>query len=113
MEDKNNNTIGNDGKILNFEQFRGQRELDKDYPKFLGNAEKTFEGKVTPEAMMKRLYYTLRYLEGHINGLSILWLCFGVTMDEQQRGVKLIIDWLEDIIANLKGFYDSNGNDKQ
>jgi hypothetical protein len=34
-------------------------------------------------------------------------------MEEQQRGVKLIIDWLEDIIANLKGFYDSNGNDKQ
>lgn len=106
-----NNKLGNDGKILNFEQFRGQRELDKDYPKFLGYAETIFEGKVTPEAMMKRLYYTLRYLEGHINGLSILWLCFGVTMEEQQRGVKLIIDWLEDIIANLKGFLES-GNDK-
>ena len=51
MEEKNNN-IGTDGKILNFEQFRGQRELDKDYPKFLGNAEKIFEGKFTPEAMM-------------------------------------------------------------
>ena len=60
--------------------------------------------------MMKRLYYTLRYLEGHINGLSMLWLVAGVTMEEQQRGVKLIIDWLEDIIENLKGFY--NGNDK-
>ena len=47
MEEKNN-TIGNDGKILNFEQFRGQRELDKDYPKFLGYAERIFEGKVTP-----------------------------------------------------------------
>lgn len=110
MEEKNNN-IGTDGKILNFEQFRGQRELDKDYPKFLGSAEKIFEGKFTPEAMMKRLYYTLRYLEGHINGLSMLWLLAGVDMEEQKRGVKLIIDWLEDIIENLKGFY--SGNDKQ
>ena len=110
MEEKNNN-IGTDGKILNFEQFRGQRELDKDYPKFLGYAERIFEGKVTPEAMMKRLYYTLRYLEGHINGLSMLWILAGVDMEEQKRGVKLIIDWLEDIIENLKGFY--SGNDKQ
>lgn len=110
MEEKNNN-IGTDGKILNFEQFRGQRELDKDYPKFLGNAERIFEGKFTPEAMMKRLYYTLRYLEGHINGLSMLWLLAGLDMEEQKRGVKLIIDWLEDIIENLKGFY--SGNNKQ
>lgn len=107
-----NNKLNENGKILNFEQFRGQRELDKDFPKFLGNAEKTFEGKVTPEAMMKRLYYTMRYLEGHINGLSILWLCFGTDMAEQKRGVKLIIDWLEDIIENLKGFYDNNGDNK-
>lgn len=93
MENSNNNeNIKKDGKILNFEQFRGQRELDKDYPKFLGNAEKIFEGKITPESMMKRLYYTLRYLEGHIRSLSILWLLTNMTMDEQQRGVKLIID---------------------
>ncbi len=92
------------GKILNFEQFRGQRELDKDYPKFLEYAERIFEGKLTPEAMMKRLYYTLRYLQGHINGLTILWLCLGATMEEQKRGVKLIIDWLEDIIESLREF---------
>lgn len=107
MENNNNN---NNNNIVNFEFFKGQKELDKDYPKFLGNAERTFNAKTTPESMMKRLYYTLRYLEGHINGMSILFLLTGQDMRSQQEGIGYIIDWLEGILKDLRCYY--NGRKK-
>lgn len=94
-------------KIIDFEQFKGKKELDKGYEKFLSTANKCFSG-YSPDSMLKRLYYTIRYLEGHINGLSILFLLKGITMDEQKKGVKYMIDWLEEIIKDLKGFYDGD-----
>lgn len=103
---ENNNNNNNNNNIVNFEFFKGQKELDKDYPKFLGNAERTFNAKTTPESMMKRLYYTLRYLEGHINGMSILFLLTGQDMRSQQEGIGYIIDWLESILKDLRCYYN-------
>ena len=93
--------------ILNFEFFKGQKELDEDYPKFLGNAEKTFNKETNPESMLKRLYYTLRYLEGHIRGLEILGILHKKQTGEKfvldPKGNRYIIDWLDEMLNKLKG----------
>lgn len=93
--------------ILNFESFKGQKELDEDYPTFLVNAEKTFNKETSPDSILKRIYYTLRYLEGHIRAIEIL----GVLHKKQTgkdflldvRGNRYIIDWVEDILKKLRG----------
>lgn len=94
--------------IVDFEQFKGQKKLDEDYPKFLGNAERSFGGLADPKEMIKRLYYTLRYLEGHIRGMSLLFILTGQTMESQQEGIGYMIKWLESILEDLR-CYQNNG----
>lgn len=96
-----------DNKVVQFELFKNQKKLDEEYPKFLGNCERTFNAKTDAESMFKRLYFTMRYLTGHINALQILFLLTRMKMEDQQRGIKYIIDWLEDILKDLKGIYKS------
>lgn len=92
----------NNSNVVQFELFKNQKALDKEYPIFLSICEKFFKSKATPEAMLKRLYYTMRYLEGHINGLGILLLLTNMSMEDQKAGIKHIISWLESLLLDLK-----------
>ena len=89
--------------ILDFEQFKGEKELEEFYPVFLGNVERTFNGRTSPKALFQRLYYTLRYLEGNLRTFQIFPV-IGITTDiENDRGKKFLIEWLESMLNDLKG----------
>ena len=90
------------GEVINFELFKGEKELDKDFPKFLENVEMTFNAKTTPESMFKRIYYTLRYLEGHLRAINTMRK-LGISIPLDKRGKQLLIDWLDNILDQLKG----------
>lgn len=90
------------GEVINFELFKGEKELDKDFPNFLANVEMTFDAKTTPDSMYKRIYYTLRYLEGHLRAIKTMRK-LGISIPFEKRGKQLLIDWLDNILDQLKG----------
>lgn len=103
----------NKNNVIDFELFKGQKELDNLYSKYLGNVERTFDSKTSPRSMLQRLYYTIRYLEGTINGLDLLFLLTRQDMASQKEGINYMISWLEDIIARLKEYQVKDyGRDK-
>ena len=87
--------------VIQFEPFKHARDWDKDYPKFLGNAEKCFSAKTDTEQTMKRLYYATRYLQGIANAVFVFNI-LGIDCEELKRGKKYIIALLEDLIMRLK-----------
>ena len=87
--------------VVEFESFKGQKELDEDFPIFVGYAEKCFGAKTDPEAMFQSFYYTLRYLEGHLRALWVFDM-LGIDAEMSARGKKFLIDWLEGIVEELK-----------
>ena len=89
------------GKVINFELFKGEKELDKDYDKFLANAEKIFAPKTDPATMFKRIYYTLRYLESHLRAINTLNQ-LGVPILLDKRGKEIIVDWMKDILSKME-----------
>lgn len=89
------------GKVINFELFKGEKELDKDYDKFLANAEKIFAPKTDPMTMFKRIYYTLRYLEGHFRAINTLNQ-LGVPILLDKRGKEIIVNWMKDILKQME-----------
>lgn len=87
--------------ILNFELFKDQKKLDKEYFAYMNHCNKFFGTDVTPQGLFKRLYFATRYLEGTVNGYTI-FSKLGITEDEYKKGTMLFCDWLEDIVRILK-----------
>lgn len=88
-------------KVIDFELFKDQKKLDKEYFAFMNHCNKFFGGDVTPTGVFKRLYFATRYLEGTVNGYS-LFTKLGITDEEYNKGTQLFCDWLEDIINTLR-----------
>ena len=88
--------------LLDFELFKNQKELDKDYNEYLGHCNKYFGTDVTPTGIFKRLYFATRYLEGTSNGYRV-FSKLGLSDIEYKKGVILFCDWLQQIIDDLKG----------
>ncbi|MGN1153818.1 MAG: hypothetical protein ACI4S3_07295 [Candidatus Gastranaerophilaceae bacterium] len=90
-------------KIIQFEPFKNAKKWDDEYPKFLGNLEMYFGTQTDTEQMTKRLYYAIRYLQGVVNSFWVFDL-LGIKEDtkEFEKGKKYCIEWLEEIIKNLK-----------
>lgn len=86
--------------ILDFELFKNQKQLDKEYFAFMNHCNKFFGTDVSPQGVFKRLYFATRYLEGTANGYSI-FTKLGLTDEEYSKGTELFCSWLEDIINNL------------
>ena len=89
------------GEIIHFEQFKGAKEIDKDFNKFLANAEKVFEAKTDPESLFKRIYYTLRYLEGHLRAIEVMEK-LGIPTLLDKRGKEIIVDWMNNILIKME-----------
>lgn len=92
-----------ENKILQFEPFKKAKKWDDEYIEFLGNIEKYFKTKTNPEAMTKRLYFALRYLEGIVNSFWIFNI-LGINKNDKEfkKGRKYCIGWLEEILKKLK-----------
>lgn len=87
--------------ILDFELFKNQKQLDKDYFNYLVHCNSYFDKELSAEEMFKRLYYATRYLEGTVFGYTI-FTKLGLSDAEYQKGTELFCSWLEDIIARLR-----------
>lgn len=85
-------------KVIQFEPFKNAKQWDDEYSKFLGNVEKHFGAKTDPEAMGKRLYYALRYLNGVINSF---WIFELAGIEQSQKGKKFCKDWLLEMAGKL------------
>lgn len=93
----------NNGNVVIFEAFKNAKQWEDDYPQFLGKVEQCFGAKTDPESMCKRLYYAVRFLEGVVNSYLIFSI-LGVNLNDEsnKRGRKYLIEWLEEILKNLK-----------
>lgn len=95
--------MSDNNKLIQFEPFKNAKKWDDEYPKFLGNTEKFFGAKTNPEEMAKRLYYALRYLDGVSKSFWIFSLLgIPTNAEELKRGKKYMIEWLEQILKNMK-----------
>lgn len=96
-------------KIFNFERFKCEKKLDKGYESFLSYVNKFFRGeKITVENMLNRLYFTIRYLEGHITGLTTLFLLMpNLSAQEQKKGITVMREWIDSISEDLKEIEES------
>ena len=92
-----------ENNVVIFEAFKNAKQWDEEYPKFLGNAEKTFGAKTDTEEMLKRLYYAVRYLDG-VSRSFFIFSMLGIKMKGKDfdRGKDYLIKWLEEIVENLK-----------
>lgn len=88
--------------ILNFELFKDQKKLDKEYTEYMAHCNRYFGTDVTPDGIFKRLYFATRYLEGTVNGYTI-FTKLGLSDAEYKKGTQIFCDWLEDIVKNLRG----------
>ena len=87
--------------IVNFSDFRQGKDFEKDYPAFIGHTEKFFVEKMSAESMFKKLFYSLRYVEGTIRAIKTLSM-FGIVPELDDKGRTLLIDWLQSMINDLK-----------
>jgi len=88
--------------IINFELFKNQKQLDKEYTAFMNHCNKFFGADVSPEGIFKRLYFATRYLEGTVNGYKVFTI-MGLADEEYNKGTELFCDWLEQIIKDMGG----------
>ena len=88
--------------IVDFELFKNQKQLDKEYSAFMNHCNKFFGADVSAEGVFKRLYFATRYLDGTVNGYSVFGK-LGLTDDNYKTGTELFCAWLEEIISNLRG----------
>lgn len=89
------------GDIINFEKFKGEKALDDEFPEFLANAEKIFNAKTNPESLFKRIYYTLRYLEGHLRAIEVMGK-LGIPTLLDKRGKEIVVDWMHNILVKME-----------
>lgn len=89
------------GDILEFELFKGMKALDEEFPMFLANAEKIFNAKTDAESVLKRIYYTMKYLEGHLRAIKVMDK-LGIPILLDKRGKAILVDWMKDILKALE-----------
>lgn len=88
--------------IIDFELFKNQKTLDKEYDKYCSHCNKWFNTDVSPTGIFKRLYFAMRYLEGSVRGYNVFKV---MCLDdpEYEKGILLFADWLESIVKDLRG----------
>lgn len=93
-------------QVFDFTKFKELKEyseqLETEYLEFLPWIHKKLGVPTTLSSVLKTLFIVLRYLEGTINGFSIMTLITPIDRENIEEGKKLIIDWLENIIENVK-----------
>jgi len=88
--------------IINFELFKDQKNLEKEYDKYCAYCNKYFGTDVTPLGIFKRLYFAMKYLEGSVRGYNVFkMMC--LDDPEYEKGILLFADWLESIVKDLRG----------
>ena len=93
-------------EIFDFSKFKQMKEdsntLENDYLEFLPWINKKLGIPTDIQSATKVLFITMRYLEGTINGFSILAMLTPMKREDIEKGKQLLIDWLNDIIENIK-----------
>lgn len=96
------------GIIVDFKKFREDKiasdRLEEKYLKYLSHVNKFNGVPTTFDKALEAMYFTLRYLEGTVNGLSIL-VALGVsnlsrTEIDSMKG--MLLSWIDDIRENIK-----------
>lgn len=88
--------------IIDFEQFKNEKKLEQEYLKFLTYTEKYFKDYSEAE-IFKRMYFIVRYIEGTINAFNMILIARGSDkFEDNKRGIKYLIEFLENIIQDLK-----------
>lgn len=94
------------GKLIDFNKYKGDKEsgdvLENKYLKFLTYVNKFTGTPTTGDKLAEILYYNLRYLEGTVNGMSMMSFLNVMTRKEIEEGKRLIIGWLNQIIEDVK-----------
>lgn len=93
--------------LINFEQFKQTKQHSNDfehnYNKFLTHVNKFTGIPSSYSKALEVLYYTLRYLEGTVNAMSIMGLLnIPMSRTDLEEGKKTVITWLEEIIEDIK-----------
>lgn len=93
-------------EVFDFNKFKEMKEsadkLENDYLEFLPWINKKLGIPTDLFSMMKVLFITLRFLEGTLNGFSILATLTQMNRDKLEEGKQVIIDWLMDMIETVK-----------
>ena len=84
------------------ESLEGNR-LEDNYLKYLTHVNKFTGTPTTLDGVFEVFYYTIRYLEGTINALSVLKaINVHIPNTVFEEGKQKIITWLESIIEDLR-----------
>ena len=90
------------GKLININEYLKQQEIEKDYQKFLTQINKLIPLPTDIPKLIKAFYFTLRYLEGNVNGFSLLSAFGKIPYKEANQLKTIVVNYLEDILEDLK-----------
>lgn len=91
-------------QIIDFIKYKENKEndLENKYLKKLSSLNKLFGLPTDFQSAVEVLYYGIRYIEGTVNGMMILTLFSNVDDITLQKLKNSVINWLEEIIDNIK-----------
>ena len=88
--------------VIEFEHFKNEKKLEQEYLKFLSYTKKYFKDYSEPE-IFKRMFFITRYIEGTINAFNMILIARGASkFEDNKRGIRYLIQFLESIIQDLK-----------
>lgn len=90
------------GQLINLQEFKESKNYEKEYLKFLTYINKYLSIPTDVPSLAKNFYFTLRYLEGTMNCLSILSMVkqFDPKLVEEMK--TMIGSYLQEIQDQLK-----------
>lgn len=92
-----------DSKIINLQNVRDGKELDKNFAAFIGHTNKFFgvtSDNLAPAVELKKIYYTIKFVEGSIRWLSLADKLGLGGLD--QKGKRLLVEWIESLLKEIK-----------
>lgn len=89
--------------VTDMNEFRLSKQYENDYlHKFLPIMQACFGNDKNTGSLLKKLYVTIRYLEGVSRAVFIL-NSLEMAEEDLNQGKQFYIDWLKEIINTLEG----------
>lgn len=90
------------GDLVKLEDYRQSNKLEEEYLQFLSHINKFMKIPTSIGEMARAFYFTLRYLEGTVNGLAILSLIKSMPQDELEEMKVMVTEYMDRLSADLK-----------
>ena len=87
--------------FVRIDEFLLGKNLDREYEEFLTHVNKHMGIPTDVPSVAKAIYFTIRYLEGHLNALGILSLLGRVSEDDKHKLFVIMHQYIDSIHKDI------------